>query len=110
MAPAAWTLRSRPATRSRPRGEDVSSQILRSHDGPARAGIAHPGPREQALADLLHLPVEPRLVHEGLAMGVDHDAAVDDDGVHAAAVGVVDEIVDGIEHRLPVRALGVTRN
>src|SRR5439155_25552868 len=38
---------------------------------------------------------------------VDDHVAVDDDRVHAPAVGVVDEVVDGIEERLPLRPLRV---
>src|SRR5213594_1311035 len=72
---------------------------------PARARERSPGSPLELLADLLHLREKPRLVDECLAIGVDHHLAVDDDRVHAAAVGVVDEVVDRIEERLPLRTL-----
>src|SRR6185295_9445526 len=64
-----------------------------SAERPAGAGKADAGPSLEAFADLLDARVEARLVHEGLAVGVDHHPAVDHHGVHAAAVGVVDEVV-----------------
>ena len=43
-------------------------------------------------------------------MVLHHDAAVHHHRVHAAAVGVVDEIVDGIEEGLPLWPLGVEQH
>src|SRR5512137_2690691 len=79
---------------------NVSPRAFGQPGRPPRSAHRPAGPREadagtglQPLADLLHPGVEAGLVHEGLAVGVDHHAAVDHHGVHAAAVGVVDEIV-----------------
>src|SRR5262250_3887090 len=74
---------------------------------PLGAGKADARARLELLADLLHLGEEARLVREGLAIVVHHDSPVDDHGVHAAPVGVVDEVVDGIPDGLPLGALGV---
>src|SRR5215470_537016 len=78
-----------------------------SAHGPLGAGEADARARLELLADLLHLGEETRLVREGLAVAVHHHAAVDDHGVHAASVGVVDEVVDGIPDGLPLGTLGV---
>src|SRR5499427_2081494 len=74
---------------------------------PLGAGEADARARLELLADLLYLGEEAGLVREGLAIGVHHDSPVDDHGVHAAPVGVVDEVVDGIPDGLPLGAWGV---
>src|SRR5262245_55796369 len=71
---------------------------------PLGAGEADARARLELLADLLHLGEEARLVREHLAIVVHHDSPVDDHGVHAAPVGVVDEVVDGIPDGLPLGA------
>ena len=78
-----------------------------SHNGPARAGKADAGAGLKILADLLDLAEEPRFVDERLAIRVDDDAAVHDHGVDAPRVRCVDQVVDGIEERLPFRPLRV---
>src|SRR5262245_63232948 len=79
----------------------------RSDDGPPGAREADAGPRLESLADLLDLREELALVDERLAVGVHHDAAVDDHRVHAPAIGVVDEIGDRVPERLPFGPLSV---
>src|SRR5438093_12034502 len=78
-----------------------------SCDRPARAREGDARSGHEPLADLLHPGEEPPFVDERLAIGVDDDAAVHDHGVDAARVCRVDEIVDGIEERLPFRTLRV---
>src|SRR3989442_10572106 len=80
------------------------------HNRPAGAGKGDAGPGLQSLADLLHGGEEPTLVDERLAIVVHHDPAVDDDGVHAASVGVVDQVVQRIPERLPLRPPGVEQH
>src|SRR5439155_6951339 len=70
-------------------GRPSAHRPLGEREGDARACL-------EPLADLLHLAEEAPLVHEGLPVGVHDDPAVHHDGVHAAAVGVVDQVVDGI--------------
>ena len=111
-----WASRSRRWSRRAPPGGRPAGRRGR----PARAGGAPHGQtigqRERGSAT----PVRARsrsptawtarrapLVHERLAVGVHDDAAVHDHRVHAAAVGVVDEVVDRVEERLPLRPLGV---
>src|SRR5258706_16247375 len=79
----------------------------RSHNGPGRGGERDARPGHERLADLLHSRKEPRFVDEPLAIRVDDDTTVHDYRVEAATVGVVDEVVDRIEERLPFRTLRV---
>src|SRR5438093_13284568 len=88
--------------RSRERERERAGQHESDHPPPGHGSAHRPaGEREgdagaglESLADLLNLPERARLVHEGLPVRVHHHAAVDDDRVDAAAVGVVDEVVD----------------
>src|SRR5882724_6926425 len=80
------------------------------YNRPARAGKGDAGARLQSLADLLHGGEESSLVDEALAIVVDDDAPVDDDRMHAAPVGVVDQVVDRIPERLPLRPPGVEQH
>src|SRR5215813_2282970 len=85
----------------------VAAMGASSAHRPLGAGEADARACLELLADLLHLGEEARLVREGLAIVVHHDSPVDDHGVHASPVRVVDKIVDGIPDGLPLGALGV---
>src|SRR5215472_3218608 len=85
----------------------VAATAAPSAHRPLGAGEADARARLELLADLLHLGEEARLVRKGLVVVVHHDSPVDDHGVHAAPVGVVDEVVDGIPDGLPLGALGI---
>src|SRR4030095_12684235 len=85
-----------------------AGQLLDDLPCRAREGRARPG--LELLADLLHPGVELRLVDEGLAVGVHHHTAVDDHRVHAAAVGVVNEVVYRVENACALRALRVEKD
>ena len=75
-------------------------------DGPAW-GEGEVGAGEEVLAVGLDLGDEFAFVDEEGGVVFDDDFSVDDDGVDAAAVGVVDEGVDGVVEGAPLGAPGV---
>ena len=72
-----------------------------------RLGEGQPGAGQHTLADGLHLGDESLLVHEQRRVVLHHNAAVHDDGVDAAPVGIVDQAVDRVEERGPLGAASV---
>ena len=50
------------------------------------------------------------LVHVGWLLVLDHDSAVDENRVHAPAIGIVYQAVDRVEQGAPLRAAGVEQD
>ena len=50
------------------------------------------------------------LVHVGWLLVLDHDSAVHENRVHAPAIGIVYQAVDGVEQGAPLRAAGVEQD
>src|SRR5690349_5219068 len=86
------------------------SPATSSDDGPAAPREADAGPLLEPLADLLDLTVECWLVRERLLVALDHDAPVHDHGVDAPAVGVVDQVVDRVDERVPLWPLKIEQD
>ena len=84
----------------------MGASLCGSHYRPGR-WEGQPGAGQHTLAHGLHFGDEGLLVHEQGSVVLHHHAAVNQDGVDAAPVGIVDQAVDRVEERGPLGAASV---
>src|SRR5215813_6751970 len=91
---------------STPRWGTVWAAKRLLHHGPAR-GKVDASAGEETLTQGLHPAYQLSFVHKAGSVVLDDDAAIHNNRMHAATIGVVHQRVDGIEERSPLGAAGI---